>query len=174
MLLDLGKVGLDCALTLLIGQGGCKRGPLARASCIKFSFVKFWPKLHHSLCWEATRFYKQLIQGQPTVFGNIYLPSFLAKDKASMIPSTSEDPVDMKESGQSATIPSRLPSNSILLVGRSHLRFSHSELTQDYVLQVRMLWFFEPSQELRMLSPSLCIQRSQCNYSYCCFQFSEM
>ena len=30
------------------------------------------------------------------------------------------------------------------------------------------------SQELRMLSPSLCIQRSQCNCSYCCSQLSEM
>ena len=28
--------------------------------------------------------------------------------------------------------------------------------------------------ELRMLSPSFCIQRSQCNCSYCCFQLSEM
>ena len=30
------------------------------------------------------------------------------------------------------------------------------------------------SQELRMLSPSLCIQRSQCYCSYCCSQLSEM
>ena len=30
------------------------------------------------------------------------------------------------------------------------------------------------SQELRMLSPSLCIQRSQCNCPYCCSQLSEM
>ena len=30
------------------------------------------------------------------------------------------------------------------------------------------------SQELRMLSPSLCIQRSQCICSYCCSQLSEM
>ena len=30
------------------------------------------------------------------------------------------------------------------------------------------------SQELWMLSPSLCIQRSQCNCSYCCSQLSEM
>ena len=30
------------------------------------------------------------------------------------------------------------------------------------------------SQELRMLSPSLCIQRSKCNCSYCCSQLSEM
>ena len=28
--------------------------------------------------------------------------------------------------------------------------------------------------ELRMLSPSFCIQRSQCNCSYCCFQLREM
>ena len=28
--------------------------------------------------------------------------------------------------------------------------------------------------ELRMLSPSFCIQRSQCNCSYCCFQLWEM
>ena len=40
----------------------------------------------------------------------------------------------------------------------------------------RGLWWVEStvlnknqtSQELRMLSPSICIQRSQCNYSYCC------
>ena len=32
----------------------------------------------------------------------------------------------------------------------------------------------ETSQELRMLSPSLSIQRSQCNCSYCCSQLSEM
>ena len=30
------------------------------------------------------------------------------------------------------------------------------------------------SQELRMLSPSLCIQRSHCNCSHCCSQLSEM
>ena len=30
------------------------------------------------------------------------------------------------------------------------------------------------SRELRMLSPSLSIQRSQCNCSYCCSQLSEM
>ena len=30
------------------------------------------------------------------------------------------------------------------------------------------------SQELRMLSPSLSIQRSQCNCPYCCSQLSEM
>ena len=28
--------------------------------------------------------------------------------------------------------------------------------------------------ELQMLSPSFCIQRSQCNCSYCCFQLREM
>ena len=32
----------------------------------------------------------------------------------------------------------------------------------------------QTSQELRMLSPSLCIQRSQCNCSYCCSQLSKM
>ena len=32
----------------------------------------------------------------------------------------------------------------------------------------------ETSQELRMLSPSLCIQRSQCNCSYCCSQVSSL
>ena len=51
--------------------------------------------------------------------------------------------------------------------------------------QKKLVWFclfwsklfeyvFKTSQELRMLSPSLCIQRSQCNCSYCCSQLSEM
>ena len=36
-------------------------------------------------------------------------------------------------------------------------------------------WYHEKtSQELRMLSPSLCIQSSQCNCSHCCSQLSEM
>ena len=34
--------------------------------------------------------------------------------------------------------------------------------------------YCKTSQELRMLSPSLSIQRSQCNCPYCCSQLSEM
>ena len=33
--------------------------------------------------------------------------------------------------------------------------------------------FYKTSQELRMLSPSLSIQRSQCNCPYCCSQLSD-
>ena len=40
--------------------------------------------------------------------------------------------------------------------------------------QVMKSSFWKTSQELRMLSPSLCIQRSQYNCSYSCSQLSEM
>ena len=46
--------------------------------------------------------------------------------------------------------------------------------SQSFYISCSTTLYLKTSQELRMLSPSLCIQRSHCNCSYCCSQLSEM